>query len=136
MIKTKNLGEMIKDCYQVGNASAVRFFEFLAPFDGEIFRYDEKSKTAGAASGSMITDIKINNVSIFTTAGNRPTMEVGVATAVTGAIDGVRTFSAGDLISIEHTAVHGTPAVDTVGRLVLAQQRNASNTDFSRIASS
>lgn len=122
-MRIKDQDETMVSGDAIGNASTGVKRLWRAPFAGEVLYLAMRVRTAGA-TGSMLGDCNINGTSVFTTAANRPTLTTGTDVEVKrDAIDGTRTFAAGDLLDLSIDQVHTTPAVDTTLFAVVRQRR-------------
>ncbi len=123
-IRLKHIDHMLVEGFQDGNATTGQKKIWLAPFDGEVLFMVMHLGTAGV-TGSQIGDVNINGTTVFTTAGNKPTLTTGtLAEVAVAAIDGVRTFSKGDQIDFSVDAIHsGTAGIDTSFYMVVKQLR-------------
>lgn len=122
MIKVKNIGDLVFATSQIGNVTVAAKEQLRAPFNGVVLHNAMRVRTAGT-TGSQVADFKINNTSIYATAGNRPTLTTGTDVTVSGStIDGTKTFAVGDLLEWSIATAHTTPAVDVSLVAVLRQQ--------------
>lgn len=123
-IKIKHLDHALFNANLIGDAVAQVIGYMIAPWDGIVIDHMMAIGTAGV-TGSQVGDLKINGTSIYTTTGNRPTVTTGTSSQKNTAaiIDGVRTFSKGDLLSMNIATIHsGTAAVGTAMRAVLKKR--------------
>lgn len=132
-IRLKNQEEFLIAVHQDGNNTTGQLKLWRAPFAGEIVHIAMGVATAGI-TGSLIGDVNINTVSVFATAGNKPTLTTGTDVEVEGAaaIDGVKTFVKGDILDFSLDTVHsGTPGIDCVASIVVRQRPSAGVLEFS-----
>lgn len=132
MIRLKNIEEFLIEAHQDGNNTTGQKKLWRAPFAGEVIHMAMGLGTAGV-TGNLIGDVNINGTSVFTTAANRPTLTTGTDTEVEGktVIDGVRTFSKGDLLDMSIDTIHtGTAGIDFVMSVVVRQRPAAGVTEF------
>ena len=79
------------------------------PVDGTYTITGVRLAVGTAPTGAnLIVDIKKNNVTIFTTQANRPTVTAGTTSAGPGAAPDVTSLSAGDLLSVDIAQVGST----------------------------
>jgi len=126
MIRVKNLGEKVVDLF-VGGAQAVAndVAGVIAPFNGFIQAIYAKVSTAGT-TGTQNTDIKKNGTTIFSS-GAAALQFASAATAATyGALAASNPVpvSKGDIIRLDTTAVHTTPARGLMVSIVFRRTRS------------
>lgn len=96
--------------YKSGTLSTATGTQYL-PVDGTYTITGVRLAVGTAPAGaSIIVDIKKNNVTIFTTQANRPSVAAGATSAGPGAAPDVTSLSAGDLLSVDIAQVGSTTA--------------------------
>jgi hypothetical protein len=126
MIKLRNLDDFIEDLSIPGTQSAATHVKtLLIPFSCTLSAIYAKLGTAGVTS-AQIVDIMKNGTTIFSSA-----VKLTFATAVTAATYGPLTtdpptFIKGDIVRVDVTQVHTTPAVDLNLLLVFTRSIQAS----------
>lgn len=94
--------------YLTGNLAVTTGTQYL-PVDGTYTITGVRLAVGTAPVGaSIIVDIKKNNVTIFTTQANRPTIAAGATSAGPGVTPDVTSLSAGDLLSVDIAQVGST----------------------------
>lgn len=131
MIRVKNAGEMTLALSAGGtqavlNGSATT----IAPFNGFIQGIFARVGVAGT-TGAQNTDIQKNGVTIFSSGAAAIGFATGVKTATYGALaTSPVAVSKGDIITLNTTAVHTTPAT---GLIVLLNFRRGRAMGGSRV---
>lgn len=127
MIRARNLGELIIDLSVPGaqavNANAKTF---VVPFACQLKAVYAKLGTAGT-TGTQTTDLMKNGTS-FVSAGHLLSFATGVQACTYGngnlTADPL-TFAKGDIIEVNTSAIHTTPAKDLAILIVLERARAA-----------
>lgn len=89
------------DGYSVAAITAAQILKhWVAPFAGRILAVMARTETAGAGAGTDVVDVLINGVTAYTTAGNKPTLLCASIGQFSNTNPDVRSFQAGDLLSI------------------------------------
>ena len=125
MIRLKNRNEfLIVASNRAGAAATGAYFAFKAPFAFDLAAIDAKVRVAGT-TGTQNTDIQKNGTSIFSGA-----VKVDFASGATAATYGALTasptqFAKGDVLTVNITAIHTTPATDTCLSLTIRRSTSA-----------
>lgn len=88
--------------------AAARKYEAVVPVACTLVTYRGRAETAPTGS-TMILDVNKNDVTLFTTQGNRPTAAIGSKDFSTTAPD-ITAFAAGDRVSIDVDQIGSTIA--------------------------
>lgn len=126
MIRVKNMGELAVPLSASGtqavlNGSAVA----VAPFNGFIQAIFARLGTAGV-TGSQNTDIQKNGVTIFASGAAAVQFATGVTTPTYGALAAANPVpvTKGDVIKLNTTSIHTTPAIGLVVMIVFRRGRS------------
>lgn len=108
--------------YKTGSLSTATGTQYL-PVDGTYTILGVRLAVGTAPIGSnIIVDIKKNNVTIFTTQANRPTIIAGATSGGPGVAPDVASLSAGDLLSVDIAQVGSTtPGSDLTVVLIVSK---------------
>jgi len=109
----------------------------MVPFPGTIRGILARLGTAGTVSGTQITDIKLNGTSIFANSpkitfaatSKSPTVDANGYSALTASPLSV---AKGDILTIQNTAVHGTPGLNLVVHVTIRRSRASSFSAYDR----
>lgn len=130
MIRIKNLQE-VEEAVFVGGAQAVAndVASIIAPFNGIIAALFFRVSTAGV-TGTQNTDVKINGTTIFNSSASAIQFANGSTSPTYGALKATNppVVNKGDIVRLDTTAVHTTPARGLTGYVVFRRQRGAYGT--------
>lgn len=125
MIRVKNMGELALPLSASGtqsvlNGSAVG----IAPFNGFIQAIFARLGTAGT-TGTQNTDIQKNGVTIFASGAAAVQFATGSTTPTYGALAAANPVpvTKGDVIKLNTTTIHTTPAIGLVVMIVFRRGR-------------
>ncbi len=97
----------------VGMAGSVIANQYLtlwgpSPFDCRIGGIQADARTAGVGAGSTVLDVLLNGTSIWTTAGNRPTLATASTGSFTLSLPYATVVKRGDRIAIQVVTIPAT----------------------------
>lgn len=109
----------------------------MVPFPGTIRGIMARLGTAGTVSGTQITDIKKNGTTIFgaspkitfAASANAPAADT---TGYSNTTAQPSTVAKGDVLTIQNTAVHGTPGANLVIHVTIRRSRASAQNAFDK----
>ncbi len=128
-IRIKERGEFEDfDCGFAGTASTGAKVTKLVPFACQLKGIIARVRTAGT-TGTMNIDIQKNGTSVFSSGATAIQFASAATTPTYGAFAAANPaqFVKGDIITINITVVHTTPATDLAIAINLQRQRNTDN---------
>jgi hypothetical protein len=112
------------EVFQAGNMTAATIYIAVAPFPLVLKGVLARVRTAGT-TGTANIDVRINNTSVFASGSTAIQFASASTTPTYGAMGTTNppTLNKGDILTVVVTAVHTTPAVDTVLAINLVRPR-------------
>lgn len=89
--------------YSLAAVTATTYYEQVMVFPGRIGAIKAYAATAGTGGGNGVIDVLLNGTSIWTTAGNRPTLAATSTGEFANTAPDTRGFQPGDRITISGT---------------------------------
>jgi hypothetical protein len=114
-------------CGQPGTSTATTIAVFIAPFPLTIRGILARAGTAGT-TGTSNTDVRINNVSIFTSGATAIQFASGSTTPTYGPFAALPTLKKGDVLTVVNTVIHTTPITNLAVAISFQFHANANIT--------
>lgn len=89
--------------YSLAAVTATTLAEYVMVFPGRIGAVKAYAATAGTGAGNTVVDVLLNGTSIWTAAGNKPTLLATATGEFANTAPDTRSFQPGDRITISTT---------------------------------
>lgn len=100
--------DVVKGYSAAAVTTALTLTEYVAVFPGRIGAIKAYAVTAGTGGGNGVMDVLLNGVSIWTTAGNRPTLAATSTGEFANTAPDTRSFQPGDRLLLQAASISST----------------------------